>query len=213
MTDLTNGADVEARTNKNIQVPFSQKQAKELKLYKIIMIAEIAIIVLLVAMRWFVGGWWISWDVSSGSETVRQPDASETTSAADLAVDPSIFEANAIVGTPVVDAKLGWSVLNVQSGYDVHVCSVLTADADGKLPIWFTSKHTNTVWVKLRVLDENGDVLGETGILKPGEYVEYLQLKEGTHSCSVTVQIMGYDENTNSPIGNVSLANTLVVAN
>lgn len=214
MAKLTNSAFSAAQTNKSKQVPYSREQEKELKLHRIIIAVEIAVIVILVALRWFVGGWWITWDITREDDTVQKLDGSEPTAATGYTDEVAAkFDPNAVEGVPQVDPKLGWSVLNIQEGYNVHVCSVLNADAEGRLPVWFSSESTNTVLVKLRVLDEDGNPLGETGLLKPGEYVEWLQLNEGTRSCAVTVQIMGYAPETLYSAGSVSMANTLVVAN
>ena len=214
MSENTNGAAVAVRTDKNKQVPFSKDQEKELKWHKIIIAAEVVIILVLVILRWFVGGWWITWDTSWGDDESKGQEASEGTQETVYSdfVAPE-FDPNAVEGVPEVDASLGWAVLNIAQGYDVHVCGVLNADADGSLPVWFSSESTNTVWVKLRVLDEDGNILGETGILKPGEYVERIQLAEGTHSCAVTLQVMGYEPETYYSAGSVGLATTLVVAN
>ena len=42
--------------------------------------------------------------------------------------------------------------------------------------VYFTNAQENHVYLKLRVLDENDRILGETGLLKPGEYVKDVQL-------------------------------------
>jgi len=214
VADLTSTPVPEERKEKNIQVPFSKEQEKNLKLHKLVIAAEAAVIVILIALRWAVGGWWIDWNTTWGSSTEKNPEESEPASeTVYMEIDPSELEPNAVLGVPTVDTSLGWSVLNIQEGYDVHLCSILNADAKGSLPIWFSSESTNTVWVKLRILDEDGNVLGETGLLKPGEYVERLQLSKGTTSCAVTVQVMGYAPGTHYSAGSVGLANTLVVEN
>lgn len=123
------------------------------------------------------------------------------------------FEKNAVVGDPVVPSNLGWAELAIMDGGKVHVCGILNADFSGSLPVWFSSDANNTVWVKLRLLDADGNVLGETGILKPGEYVERMQLVEGTHSCSCTLLALLYEPDTYYIKQNVGLATNLSCPN
>lgn len=198
------------------ELPFTKDQKKTLNIYKLIIAIEIVAIIVLVVLRWFVGGWWITWNTSGSTSGEAANSEKENTSTQETVIGEFTapeFDPNAIAGVPTVDEKLGWAVLDISEGYSVHVCGVLNADSTGSLPVWFTSDADNTVWVKLRVLDEDGNVLGETGILKPGEYVERLQLKEGTHSCLVTLQVMGYEPETYYSAGSVGLATNLAVAN
>ena len=109
---------------------------------------------------------------------------------------PPAFEDNAISGEPQVDEALGWSELALKEGYKVKVCGVLNADADKTLPIWFYSEPENTVWVKLRIYDMDGNCLGVTGLLKPGEYVESVQLNDNAASGNIKMHVMGYEPDT-----------------
>lgn len=211
----TSSAAVKGRySRQSKELPFTRAQRKAIDRYKMIIILEIVAIIVLVVLRWFIGGWWITWDTGSNSgkkPATNQNDIStqETVIAEFTAPE---FDPNAVAGVPTVDENLGWAALNISEGYNVHVCGVLNADATGSLPVWFTSDADNTVWVKLRVLDEDGNVLGETGILKPGEYVERLQLKDVSSSCMVTLQVMGYEPETYYSAGTVGLATNLVIS-
>lgn len=123
---------------------------------------------------------------------------------------PPPFEAAAVFGVPEVDDSLGWSELEIRSGYVIGLCGVLNAEAEGTVPVWFTSDSGNDVWLKLRLYDSKGEVLGETGILRPGEYVEELQLTtvpRGT--TAVTLVVMGYEPETYYSAGSVSLSTEL----
>lgn len=125
---------------------------------------------------------------------------------------PPAFESAAVTGVPEVDDKLGWAELSVREGYVVHVCGVLRADADGSVPVWFASDAGNDVWLKLRVCDEEDYVLGESGVLRPGEYVERVRLKSVPPADTpVVLYVMGYEPETYYSAGTVSLATTLEV--
>ena len=81
---------------------------------------------------------------------------------------PPPFEENAVAGTPTVDESLGWSELAVREGYNIKLCGVLQADQDGMLPVWLYSDAGNTVWVKLRILDAEGNRIGEERTAEAG---------------------------------------------
>lgn len=125
---------------------------------------------------------------------------------------PPPFESNAAFGVPEVDDTLGWSELNIRPGYIVHVCGVLRADADGTVAVWFSSDAENDVWLKLRLLNADGETIGETGLLKPGEYVERMTLLDSAAPGDVVLKVMGYEPETYYSAGSVSLATTLTVA-
>ena len=125
---------------------------------------------------------------------------------------PPPFESAAVSGVPEVDDTLGWSEIAVRQGYIAHVCGVLRADADGTVDVWFSSDADNEVWLKLRLKNAAGETLGETGLLKPGEYVEKLQLKDGAEPGEVVLCIMGYEPDTYYSAGTVSLSTKLEIS-
>lgn len=76
--------------------------------------------------------------------------------------------------------------------------------------VWLTNPESNTVWLKVRVLDEKGNTLGETGLVRPGEYVQSVELdtvpKTGT---PIVLKIMAYQPDTYYSEGAVSLNTTI----
>ena len=87
---------------------------------------------------------------------------------------PPPFDAAAVVGSPAVPDGLGWQELDAQA-YIVGICGKFIPNGNAA-DIWFTNPKSNTVWLKVRVLDEKGNALGETGLIKPGEYVQSVPL-------------------------------------
>lgn len=63
------------------------------------------------------------------------------------------------------------------------------------------------------MLNSNNEIIGETGLLKPGQYVERVQLNDSAASGSVTLQVMGYQPETYYSAGSVGLATELHMAN
>ena len=117
---------------------------------------------------------------------------------------PPPFDSSAIVGTPAVPDGLGYNELDCQV-YKVSLCGKLNASGD----IWLTNPESNEVWLKVRVLDEKGNIVGETGLVRPGEYVQTVELttipKSGT---PITLKIMAYEPETYYSAGAASLNTT-----
>jgi len=117
---------------------------------------------------------------------------------------PPPFDSAAVVGTPEVPDGLGYSELDCKV-YKVSLCGKLGADGQ----IWLTNPESNEVWLKVRVLDAKGNILGETGLVRPGEYVQTVALttipKSGT---PITLKIMAYEPETYYSAGAASLNTT-----
>lgn len=118
---------------------------------------------------------------------------------------PPSLDSAAMVGIPTVPDGLGYSELDCQA-YKVSLCGKLSESGD----IWLTNPESNEVWLKVRVLDANGNILGETGLVRPGEYVQTVKLtsvpKSGT---PVTLKIMAYEPETYYSAGAASLNTTM----
>lgn len=119
---------------------------------------------------------------------------------------PPPFEQNAVFGTPETAAELGYSSPYKEGmAYRFSVCGNVTLEGNDAV-VYLTNPAENSVWLKLRVLDENGKTLGETGLLRPGEYVRCVTLsstvKAGT---KIKLKIMGYEPDTYISAGSVSL--------
>lgn len=119
---------------------------------------------------------------------------------------PPAFEANAVSGAPMVAKNMGYTEL-YQDGmaYRVSVCGMPTADGN-ELTVYFTNTESNEKYLKLRVLDTNGNVLGETGVLKPNEYVKYVTLDKALAvGADIKLKIIGYEPESYKSAGSVSL--------
>ena len=123
---------------------------------------------------------------------------------------PPPFEAAAMQGAPDVPEELQHSSPYREGmAYRFSVCAKVTMDGS-KAIVYFTNAAENSVYLKLRVLDEDGNILGETGLLKPGEYVEGVELGE-TFSAGTTIslKIMSYEPDTYMSEGSVVLKTTI----
>ena len=122
---------------------------------------------------------------------------------------PPAFDEHAVQGTPDVPEHLGWNQLDAQV-YKVSLCGVVTLE-EGKADVWLTNPKSNTVWLKLRMLDEKGNILGESGLIRPGEYVQSIHveapLKNGD---PIGLKVMAYEPDTYYSAGSATL-NTIIV--
>lgn len=118
---------------------------------------------------------------------------------------PPPFEAEALEGTPALTQEDGYSVLDAQV-YQTALCGRPEV-RDGAVFLYLTNPESNSVWLKVRVLDENGEILGESGLLRPGEYVPSVRLGPVPESgASLQLQIMGYEPETYHSAGTVYLS-------
>ena len=124
---------------------------------------------------------------------------------------PPAFDPSAVTGVPNVPEELGFSSIEIEQGYKVYACGNLIAKGKN-VDVYFTSPETNTVWLLLRVTDESGTVLGQTGIIQPGEYVKKLTLYEVPNKeKNVKLNIIAYQPKTYTSMGTVGLNTKLTI--
>ena len=117
------------------------------------------------------------------------------------------FEANAVAGEPTnAEGEQGYRVLDARGVYKVGICGQIKV-VDGKADVWFYNSAENNVWLKLRVQDrKTGAILGETGLLKPGEYVQSITFtKAPSAGTEITLRVMSYEPETYYSKGEVTL--------
>ena len=119
---------------------------------------------------------------------------------------PPDFDAAAVQGTPEVAEDMGYTELYKEGmAYRVSVCGVPTVDRQD-LTVYFTNTEGNEKNLKLRVLDTEGNILGETGLIKPGEYVKNVTLSKTLDAGEkIKLKIMGYEPETYESAGSVYL--------
>lgn len=116
------------------------------------------------------------------------------------------FEPAAVAGVPEVPESLGYiSPYQEGMGYRFSVCGNVVMEGNNAA-IYLTNPAENKVWLKLRVLDESNNILGETGLIRPGEYVKDVELTENlTAGTKIKLKIMGYEPETYFSAGSATL--------
>ena len=122
---------------------------------------------------------------------------------------PPPFEAAAQVGTPTVEDTSWGKIYQSGMSFVAYMCGKVTVSGTGA-DLYFTNDAGNNAWLKLRIMDTQGNILAETGIIKPGEYLQTVQFTTVPISGQqITMKIMGYEPETYHSIGAVAL-NTVV---
>lgn len=119
---------------------------------------------------------------------------------------PPALEAAAESGLPEVSETLGYTEL-YQDGmaYRVSVCGIPVMEEKNAV-VYFTNVQENACYLKLRVLDSSDRMLGETGLLRPGEYVRTVALtKELPAGTTLKLKVMSYHPETYESEGTVVL--------
>lgn len=122
---------------------------------------------------------------------------------------PPPFETEAQTGTPNPPADAGYGEVDVEA-YRFSLAGMLYENS-GSVDVWLTNPQDNPVWLKLRILDADGVVLGESGLLRPGEYVRAIKLSTHTElPAAVTLKLMAYEPETYYSAGSVQLTTELL---
>ena len=118
---------------------------------------------------------------------------------------PPPFDASAVRGTPNIlnPEAIGYTELDAKA-YKVSVCGMVQVNGN-KADIYFTNPESNSTWLKLRVLNANGEIIAETGLVRPGEYIQSVTFtKIPNIDDPITLRVMGYEPVTYYSVGEVS---------
>ena len=110
-----------------------------------------------------------------------------------LKYEPPKFEVNAVAGTPTPEKNYLYGELESGFGYKVSLASNLYQQEDRTLKIYLTNPSTNKVnlMCEVRSVDDD-ELLYESGLLHPGEYVESLDPKGDFDNIKYDVNVIIY---------------------
>ena len=95
--------------------------------------------------------------------------------------------------------------------FSTKLCGVVNI-VDGKADIYFTNPEENTLWMKLRVFDEQGNVIAETGLIKPNQYLKTITFDTVPEDGSdIKLKVMTYEPETYYSGGAVSMTTSAIV--
>ena len=87
---------------------------------------------------------------------------------------PPPFEENAVLGVPE-PLPVGFGTMTVNPELVIGACAFPSLTGNS-LGVYLTSHQNNTSWIKIRIYDKDKNLLGESGLLKPGEYLASVDL-------------------------------------
>ena len=116
------------------------------------------------------------------------------------------IETNAIEGKPNnIKKKCIYQEAKVNDEYIVYLCAYPLLE-ERTLNIYFTSSEVNKGLIKVKVLDSENKVIGETGLINPDSYIKDISLnKDLKDKERITLRIMNYEKETYYSLGEIKL--------
>lgn len=122
---------------------------------------------------------------------------------------PPPFEETAQSGMPDVADESWTQIYKDGMNFSTHVCGKVVLNGNSA-DVYLTNDEGNKVWLKLRILDEEDNILAETGLLKPNEYVKTVTFDKIPKSgANIKLKIMAYEPDTYYSAGAVTLNTTV----
>jgi len=109
-------------------------------------------------------------------------------------VKPS-FDVNALEGSPNV-ANDSYTQIEYSTYYKIKLCGNPEIKGNN-LYLYLTSLDTNDITIKVRIYKDD-NLVGESGLIKPNSYLEYIKVKNINSGDKIKVKIMGYDNEYHS---------------
>lgn len=124
---------------------------------------------------------------------------------------PPPFDPTARTGTPAVPQDAGYGEVDAKE-FRFSAAGELTVK-NGAADVWLTNPSGSAVWLKVRILDENDNILGESGLIRAGEYVRSVQLTAvPSATANISLKIMAYEPDTYYSAGSARLNTVLTVS-
>ena len=115
---------------------------------------------------------------------------------------PPEFDASVQSGTPgTLDEDLAYGTLELNKTAVVSMCANVTCE-NNAARVYFTSHEDNEGWLKIKLFDAEGNLLGQSGLVHPGEYIESVALTAVPKASGLVVaKILIYEPETYLSLG------------
>ncbi len=119
---------------------------------------------------------------------------------------PPKMDDNYIIGKPVgVSKECIYQEAKVNDEYIVYLCASPLFE-NNKLNLYFTSSKNNKGLIKIKILDLNNKIIGESGLIEPDSYLKDIYIsKKLINNERITVRIMHYEKKTYYSLGELKL--------
>lgn len=122
---------------------------------------------------------------------------------------PPPFETAAQSGMPDAADESWTQIYRDGMSFSTHICGKVVLNGSSA-DVYFTNDDGNEVWLKLRILDTDDNILAETGLLKPNEYVRTVTFNTVPEKgAGIKLKIMAYEPETYYSAGAVTLNTTV----
>lgn len=118
------------------------------------------------------------------------------------------FEKDAKQGIPTVDESFMYENVNSKFEYSFALAANTYQQEDGSCKVYFTNPETCPYYLQYEMVDsKTGAIYYKSGVLKPGQYVETLELKgrKILQSKEVDVVVYAYEQETWYSAGNTRM--------
>ena len=114
------------------------------------------------------------------------------------------FDAGAVLGEPENIDEPSYQIMEME-GFSFKVFGEPHIEND-ELVLCLTNLEKNPAWMKTRIYDENGNILGESGIVKIGEYLRSVHMNAPVSAGqNVVVKMLFYEPETYMSMGTFNL--------
>ena len=124
---------------------------------------------------------------------------------------PPEFDEAAVSGMPEQLAKsAAYGTLKLKPDAVVSMCANVSVE-NNAAQVYFASHEENLGWMKIKILDEKGILLGESGLVRPGEYIESVKLfQTPKKSGLVKAKLLIYEPDTYLSLGSATVQIMLI---
>lgn len=104
------------------------------------------------------------------------------------------------------DLEYKKNTIKVNNDYIFYIEPTPKLDQNNNLKINIVSSENNKIWIKVRILNGKKEIIGETGLIRPGDYLAKVKLQqEMSVNDQITYKIMGYEKEKYTSAGTISL--------
>lgn len=117
------------------------------------------------------------------------------------------MEESAITGKPEnIPKEYMYQEAKVNDNYVVYLCAS-PVFKNKILTIYFTSSIVNKGLIKIRILDSDNNIIGESGLISPNSYIKDIELNNKINDKEmITVKVMNYEKETYYSLGEIKLS-------
>lgn len=121
------------------------------------------------------------------------------------------WEQSAQTGIPEPEKGMGYESITAPTGFSASLCGTMYQQEDGSLLIYLTNPENNDTNIQCRIQSGDGTLLYQSGVLKPGEYLECMKLltKIPNEAIPIKIEIYGFEKDTWYSKGTITLDNVL----